>query len=110
FNATPGSRRKLVVAALCLLGVAAAAGAWYFSGHRLPPGQPSIMRLTSGPKHVAVLPFQVSGASDKAGIVADGLVEMITEALSDSQRFQGKVMPVPASEIRRREITTAGDA
>ena len=110
FNATPGSRRKLVVAALCLLGVAAAAGAWYVSGHRLPPGQPSIMRLTSGPKRVAVLPLQVSGAGDKARIVADGLVEMITEALSDFQRFQGKVIPVPASEIRRREITTAGDA
>ena len=110
FSSTPRSRRKLVVAVLCFLGVAAAAGAWYFGGHRLPAGQPSITRLTSGSKHVAVLPFQISGAGDKAGIVADGLVEMITEALSDFQRFQGKAMPVPASEIRRREITTVGDA
>jgi serine/threonine-protein kinase len=110
FSGKPRRWRTLQLAAVCVLAVAAAAGAWYLQRHRLPADSPATVRSATGPKQVAVLPFQVSGSSDKAGIVADGLVEVITEALSDFQRFEGKVMAVPAVEIRRREISTVADA
>ncbi len=61
-------------------------------------------------KQVAVLPFQVTGGADGLRTVADGLVEILTSALSDVERFQRTITAVPASEVRRRGITTAQEA
>jgi tetratricopeptide (TPR) repeat protein len=65
--------------------------------------------LASGPKQIAVLPFQVSGP-ERTRSIADGIVDVITDGLGDFQLSQGKVMPVPSSEIRRREIASVAEA
>ena len=102
-------RRKFGMAAAAVLACMLVAGiAWYWSQHRLAPSVDSVS--ASGPKQLAVLPFQVTNARNNTGVVADGLMEVITDALSDFQRFHGNVMPIPATEIRRRAINTVADA
>jgi len=61
-------------------------------------------------RQVAVLPFTVIGTDENARIVADGLVEIVTAALTDAERFHGRITAVPSSEIRARSINSAADA
>ena len=63
-------------------------------------------------KQIAVLPFEVIGDQNNPAVraLADGLVETLTAKLSQVQDFQGKLLVVPASEIRNRKIATAEDA
>ena len=61
-------------------------------------------------KHIAVLPFNVIGDDPGVRALADGLVETLTSKLSQLDEFQGKVLVIPASEIRSRKITSAEEA
>jgi tetratricopeptide (TPR) repeat protein/TolB-like protein/predicted Ser/Thr protein kinase len=61
-------------------------------------------------KQIAVLPFEVTGPAGTTRAVADGMVEILTAALSDFERFHGTITAVPSSEIRRRAINTPAEA
>ncbi len=72
----------------------------------LRPWQPSL----PAEKDLAVLPFRVIGSDENTQVVADGLVETLTTKLTQVEELQGKVMVVPASEIRARKISTPSEA
>ena len=69
----------------------------------VPPGPPPVV----AEKRIAVLPLAIVEGDDQTRALADGLVETITSKLSQIQSFQGKLMVVPASEIRARHIASA---
>jgi TolB-like protein/predicted Ser/Thr protein kinase len=58
-------------------------------------------------KRIAVLPFAVVGNDPSVQPLADGLMETLTSKLSQIDDFQGKLMVVPASEVRGRNIKSA---
>jgi tetratricopeptide (TPR) repeat protein/DNA-binding winged helix-turn-helix (wHTH) protein len=60
-----------------------------------------------GEKRVAVLPLDLVGKDELVRALADGLVETMTSKLSQIESFEGKLMVVPASEVRSRGITSA---
>ncbi len=95
------SRWKLVAAAIGVALILAAAGA-YFAFHKALPEQ----------KQIAVLPFEIIGGQGDQAMraMADGLVETLTAKLSQVEDFEGKLMVIPASEIRSRKITNAEQA
>jgi len=107
----PERKRRLMIAAL-LAGLVLLGGGWYY-GFR---DGPSAARLVPNgaqlpeDKQVAILPFEIIGNSPGTRTVSDGLVEILTSALSDFERFEGKITAVPASEIRRRSINNPADA
>ncbi len=93
------NRRKWVWAAVAVAVIGAAWGAWHFRpGAGLPEE-----------KEIAVLPFEIVGNQndDTMRALADGLVETLTAKLSQVEDFQGKLLVVPASEIRSRKIDSA---
>ncbi len=59
-------------------------------------------------KQIAVLPLEIIGNQNDENLraLADGLVETLTAKLSQVEDFQGKLMVVPASEIRSHKIGT----
>lgn len=61
-------------------------------------------------KRVAILPFEVFGDDPALRVLSDGLADTLTAELIELERFQGKLMVIPASEIRAREIRSAEDA
>jgi serine/threonine protein kinase/tetratricopeptide (TPR) repeat protein len=89
------NRRTLLIAAPFLIG-AAALFAWRMMESRV--------------KNVAVIPLEVIGGDEPTRVLADGLVESLTSQLTQLERFQGKLMVIPASEIRSRHVTSAADA
>lgn len=103
----PGHRRVPAIAALLVIVLGAAGGgaAWYMKS-RGPNG----VATAQAEQQVAVLPFTIIGEAETTRTVSDGLVEILTSALSDVERFQGKVVAVPSSEIRRRKIGSAEEA
>lgn len=97
------------------LWIAAAAVLLAYGVSRIPlvrDSHPASLTSTvSSERQVAILPFQVaSGSGPELAGVADGMVEILTGALSDSALFHGKVTAVPSSEIRRRAINSAEEA
>ncbi len=97
-QAPPTKKRYALIAALLVLGIAGgflAARSTLFT-HALPEE-----------KRIAVLPLSVVGNDSGVQTLADGLVETLTSKLSQIEEFQGKLMVVPASEIRGRHITSA---
>jgi tetratricopeptide (TPR) repeat protein len=90
-------RNKSRVLVLGAVALAAVAGYWaWHSRERLPDE-----------KRIAVLPLEVVGNDAAVRTLADGLVETLTSKLSQIEEFQGKLMVVPASEVRNRKITSA---
>jgi tetratricopeptide (TPR) repeat protein/TolB-like protein len=87
--------------ALLLLGIVAA----FFGVRRIWPGE-----SLPEEKRIAVLPFSVPGNDTVVRTLADGLVETLTSKLSQIDEFQQKLMVVPASEIRGRNIASADAA
>ena len=61
-------------------------------------------------RQVAVLPFTMIGGDEEARTTADGLMEVITAAMSEFQAAEGKFLVVPASEVRRRNIGSPEEA
>ncbi len=94
-------------AALAVLLGVSGLGAWiYFQRVKpVPPAAPVAEAATES--QVAVLPFDVAGQDENAHTVADGLEEVMSDALSN--RAAG-IIAVPVSEIRRRKIATVQDA
>lgn len=110
--ANPGrvSRRGAAIAAV----IAVAAGGIGYAGWRLWPHREPWPGADAGglpaEKQVAVVPFRVIGNAEATGAVSDGMVEVLTAALSDSERYHGRITAVPASEVRRRNIGSAAEA
>jgi tetratricopeptide (TPR) repeat protein/predicted Ser/Thr protein kinase len=61
-------------------------------------------------QHIAVLPFEIIGGDEGVRAIADGLVETLTSKLTDMEQFHGKLLVVPASEIRASKIGSAAQA
>lgn len=99
----PVKRKGVVAVAAAGLMIAALGGAGLLWQQRTKSDLPQEM-------HIAVLPFNVIGDDPNVRALADGLVETLTSKLSQLDQFQGKVLVIPASEIRSRKITSAEDA
>lgn len=103
-----GWRDKLSrIQALALLAfaiiVAGGLGFTFRPGRRPAPVANSVVQ---NDQHIAVLPFHVEGGDAETVALADGMVEVLTSALSDTALFHGKVTAVPSSEIRNRAINS----
>lgn len=61
-------------------------------------------------KHIAVLGFTNIGGQPEAQALCDGLVATLTSKLSQLEQFQGSLWVVPASEVRKSEVTSASEA
>lgn len=103
-NNKPPQRGRLIAAAVLIATCATGGVLWqqgFLSSNK--SGLPA-------EKHIAVLPFNVIGDDPGVRALADGLVETLTSKLSQLDEFQGKVLVIPASEIRSRKITSAEEA
>jgi len=63
-----------------------------------------------GVKHIAVLPFSNIGTNPETQAISDGLVETLTSKLTQLEQLQGTLWVVPASEMRKSQVTSAGEA
>src|SRR2546421_632763 len=63
-----------------------------------------------GEKQIAVLPFVNVGKDPTSQAFCGGLVETLTSKLSQLEQFQRVLRVVPASEIRREEISSVRQA
>ena len=61
-------------------------------------------------KHIAVLPFTNIGNDSLNQAISEGVVEILTSKLSQLEQFQGELWVVPASEVRKSEVTSASEA
>jgi tetratricopeptide (TPR) repeat protein len=105
-SVTPPPRRRTAVllALACLLLAGAGFAAWKMTGPKSGREVPGEVR------QVAVLPFDVIGTEETTRSTADGLVEIVTSALSEVEQLQGRIMAVPSSEIRRQRINSPAEA
>jgi serine/threonine protein kinase/tetratricopeptide (TPR) repeat protein len=95
---TSRRNQRLLIAAFLLLALVAG----FFAVRRMWPGE-----SLPDEKRIAVLPFSIPGNDAAMQTLADGLVETLTSKLTQIEEFQGKLMVVPASEVRGRKITSA---
>jgi tetratricopeptide (TPR) repeat protein len=65
---------------------------------------------TPGEKHIVVLPFENIGGDPANQAFCDGLMETMTSKLTQLEQFHGSLWVVPSSEVRNREVTSAGEA
>jgi eukaryotic-like serine/threonine-protein kinase len=99
--------RWWLAAVAVLLGVSVP-GAWvYRQRAKAVPTVAAPVAAVATESQVAVLPFDVAGQDESVHTVADGLEEVMSDALSN--RGTGMIA-VPVSEIRRRKIATVQDA
>ena len=61
-------------------------------------------------KYLAVLPFTNVGGDPVNQTFCDGLQETIANKLSQLEQFQGSLRVVPASDVRKEEITSVREA
>ncbi|MCC6368490.1 MAG: protein kinase [Bryobacterales bacterium] len=101
-------RWKVPVAVVALLLLLAVAGWWWRGQH--PSGGAVPVTGVRQENLVAVLPFEVIGTAPGLAEIANGLMEVLTAAISDFERAHGKVAAVPSSEIRRRSIGSPEEA
>jgi serine/threonine protein kinase/tetratricopeptide (TPR) repeat protein len=66
--------------------------------------------LLPGEKHIAVLPFTNIGNDPENRAFVDGLMETLTNKVSDLEQFTEQLWVVPASEVRSGKITSAKEA
>ncbi len=92
-------RRIYILAGLIAMVIAAG----YFAVRMFWPGSGTL----PDEKRIAVLPLAVMGNDETVRALADGLVETLTSKLTQIEEFQGRLMVVPASEIRSRGIASA---
>lgn len=95
-----GRRPVIAAAAAVIAGLVAAYPVWYWTRSRATPAA----------SQVAILPFEVIGPSDVARPTSDGLIEILTAALYELDKSQGKLVAVPNTEIRRRNVASAEEA
>jgi serine/threonine protein kinase/tetratricopeptide (TPR) repeat protein len=77
----------------------------------LPPVRQRITQW-SGPQeqHIAVLPFDNPGNDPSMQAVSDGLMDSMTDELSNLSTQQKSLWVIPSSVIRSRKITEASEA
>jgi tetratricopeptide (TPR) repeat protein/TolB-like protein len=105
--------RIVFVAVAALLVIVSVPGYLYFAKTRQEFHAPEPAGNLAFAPQVAVLPFEVRGNDEKTRTIADGLVEVLTGALSDgksSSKGQQSLVTVPAGEIQRRAISTPAEA
>lgn len=61
-------------------------------------------------KRVAVLLFQNVGGNPSTAVLADGLIEVVSNALTRLEQFHGALVVVPASDVRKEGVRSARDA
>ncbi len=61
-------------------------------------------------KHIAVLPLATEGSEPGDAALADGLMESLTNRLSNLQAGNQSLWVVPASEVRRRKVADPASA
>ena len=95
----PGKARRLLLASA---GVVLAAIAASF----LPPLRERLAGLAyaGGERHIAVLPFANSGNDPEYGPIAEGLMDSLTNELSNLEAAQQSLWVVPASVVRNRKV------
>src|SRR6266853_2310751 len=95
----PGKARRLLLASA---GVVLAAIAASF----LPPLRERLAGLAyaGGERHIAVLPFSNSGNDPEYGPIAEGLMDSLTNELSNLEAAQQSLWVVPASVVRNRKV------
>ena len=64
----------------------------------------------SGDKHIAVLPFTNVDKNPDNQAFVDGLMETLTNKVSQLEQFADKLWVVPASEVRASKIASAQEA
>jgi serine/threonine-protein kinase len=73
----------------------------------------AISRLVSAEapeRRLAVLPFLNVGEDPASQAFCDGLVESLTSSLTQMQQFQGSLLVVPSSEVRRQAVSSVREA
>jgi len=95
----PGKLRRLLFASL---GVVLAAIAMSF----LPPVRERFAGLAyaGSEKHIAVLPFANSSSDPEFGPVTEGMMDSLTNQLSNLEAAQQSLWVVPASVVRNRKV------
>jgi tetratricopeptide (TPR) repeat protein len=68
------------------------------------------LAYASGEKHIAVLPFSNSANDPEFGAVAEGLMDSLTNELSNLEAAQQSLWVVPASVVRNRKVNDATSA
>ena len=61
-------------------------------------------------KHLVVLPLINLGNFENNQTFCDGLMEIFTSKLTQLEQFQGSLWVIPASEVRKRDISSAKEA
>ena len=61
-------------------------------------------------KRIAVLLFQNIGGDPSIQVLSDGLMEVVSNALTQIEQFHGALLVVPAADVRKEDITSARDA
>ena len=69
-----------------------------------------IFQKDSGEIHLAVLPFENVGDDPVNEAFCEGLMETLTNQLSQLEQFHGSLWVVPASEVRKRRIESPSEA
>ncbi len=104
-----GHRRWRWIASAALVSLAAAVWLFGFGGwHAI--GDVVGGRTVPDQQHLVVLPFTNIGGSADRQALADGLTETMTSQLTQLEQFHGSLWVVPASEVRRSNITSAEEA
>jgi eukaryotic-like serine/threonine-protein kinase len=98
-----GRRRKAKRLLLASVGVVLVAIVVSF----LPPVRERFAGLAyaGSEKHIAVLPFANAGNDPEYGPVAEGLMDSMTNALSNLDAAQQSLWVVPASVVRERKVS-----
>ncbi len=101
----PGKTRRLLLASV---GVIVAALAVSF----FPPVRERFAGLAyaGSERHIAVLPFSSPTGDPEYGLVAEGLMDSLTNELSNLEAAQQSIWVVPASVVRNRKVNNPTSA
>ena len=61
-------------------------------------------------RYLAILPFTSIGPEEKNQKYCEGLIELMTSKLTQTEKLQGAMWIIPSSEVRKYRITSAGQA
>jgi eukaryotic-like serine/threonine-protein kinase len=100
-------KARIRIAAIAISAILLIAIAWAAIGMR---GMKQSPEALPGEKRIAILPLDVIGKDETVQTLADGLVETLTSKLAQIEDFQGKLMVVPASEVREQKIRSVAAA
>lgn len=102
------ARRWVGIAAGILLVVLA--GGYVYQSRKAAATAPPAIVSSQQEKLVAILPFETLGSEAETADVANGVVEILTAALTDFEQTDKRLAAIPSSEIRRRQIHSPAEA